>query len=408
MRHTLLHDLRCPYCGGIFSVSPTSAPAEQTPSFAVLSCWCCAYPIVDGIPVLVLGDEVSAAIKAIEAGDFAQALHLVLDLSPARHQRFDELRASNDVPFARAVRALLPDGEGDYYVLRFGDPTFVVADTLTRLIARQLTGPARRMVDVCGGCGHLTATLTELAAQFGGPPPLLLDRSFWRLWLARRFLAPAAEMVCCDANVSLPLGSGRATLAVCNDAFHYVWAKRLLASELERISRVDGAIILTHVHNALGDNATAGNTLPPDGYVALFDRHSPLLTSDADVLGWATGGPTPRWDMNAATCGSADAVDLVASPTVPDWTVPPPTVTDASGIWVVNPLLAVRRHQGQAVLSIQWPSEHYASEFGDAKRYLGDEARLPAESLSQLGALAGSRPDLVVRRVLLRVPENYL
>ena len=364
--------------------------------------------MVDGIPVLALGDEISAAIKAIERHDFAQAIHLVLDLPEARHQDFDQLRATRSVAFPRAVRTLLPDGEGDYYVLRFGDPTFIVADTVTRLVAGQLPSLAGRLVDVCGGCGHLTATLTELAAIVGGPPPLLLDRSFWRLWTAGRFLAPQADLVCCDANVSLPLRSGRASLVTCNDAFHYVWSKRSLASELERITRTDGAVILTHVHNALGDNATAGNTLPPSGYAALFDRHPALLTSDAEVLAWAVGGPMPKCGTDGTACGNADAVDLVSAGTIPDWSIRPVAVPTTGGVWTVNPLLAIREDEGQAVLSVQWPSEHYALEFGGAQRYLAGETRLPAESLYHLGTLAEARPDLVLRRILLRVPVPYL
>ena len=406
MRLSLLNDLRCPYCGGAFNVSPALDPGAATCSHAVLCCACCAYPVVEGIPVLTLGDEVTAAIRAIERGDHDAALGHVLDLPAARHDEFRRLCTDADASFARAVRALLPDGEGDYYVLRFGDPTFVVADTVTRVVAAQLPDAKGRFVDVCGGCGHLTTTLAELAAA-AAPTPLLLDRSFWRLWLAGRFLAPSADLACCDANVPLPLASGCASLVACNDAFHYVWSKRLLASEMERIARADGAVVITHVHSALGDNATAGNTLAPGAYASLFDRHRPRLARDAEILQWAIGGPVPRWDPDGAACGDADAVDLISTSHAMSWPERPGGAPVERG-WVINPLLSVRPHGDTATLTVEWPSDHYAAEFAEARSYLAESLDLPADGLRDLARLAESRPDLVLRRVLLRVPDRYI
>jgi SAM-dependent methyltransferase len=334
----------------------------------------------------------------------------VLDLPAERHELFAALRDDDATTFARAVRALLPDGEGDYYVLRYGDPTFVVAESVTRTVASRLELPPRtRFVDVCGGCGHLSTTLAGLAADWPGTTPTLLDRSFWRLWLAQRFLAPTADVVCCDANVPLPLATGCASLSVCNDAIHYVWGKRLITSELQRVTSWCGAVVVTHAHSVLGDNATAGNTLTPAGYASLFERHPPVTGRDDELLEWALGRSVARWHTDADECGSADAIALVGMPHAAALPEAPATVGQAPGArWIVNPLLAITSGGGHSRLTIAWPSDHYAWEFSAVRRYIDDEIELPSGALADLDALARERPDLVARRVLLHVPAGYL
>src|SRR5205809_886677 len=76
---------------------------------------------------------------------------------------------------------------------------------------------------------------------------------------------------CADAHVSLPFASGAFRLAVCSDAFHYIWTKRLLSAEMLRLIGDDGAVALTHAHNSGRDNPSAGMPLAPDGYRALFE-----------------------------------------------------------------------------------------------------------------------------------------
>lgn len=410
MRASLLDHLRCPFCGGVFEVAGRTVVDGDSIDYGVLGCACCAYPIVDGIPVVTLGDEISAAIRALERDDRQEALRQVLDLPAQRHPLFDALRAEPDTTFARAVRPLLPDGEGDYYVLRFGDPTFVVADAVTRAVAARIDlAPGTRLVDVCGGCGHLTATLAALAEAHQHVTPTLLDRSFWRLWLARRFLAPQADVVGCDANAPLPLSTGCASMTVCNDAVHYVWGKRLLVSELHRITAWAGAVVITHAHSALGENATAGNTLTPVGYASLFERHPPATARDDELLEWALGRSPARWQADPSECDAADAIAVVGMPAANGAPEEPAPAFHGRGTrWVVNPLLAVETDGDRARLTIAWPSEHYAAEFEAVRRYLGEEMELPAAALADLEALAGARPDLIVRRVLLRVPPDYV
>jgi uncharacterized protein YbaR (Trm112 family) len=404
MRASLLSILRCPYCGGAFDLVGLRPPLPERVDDAVLACACCAYPVIDGVPVMALSDEMSAAIKAVERGDAVEARRLALDLPEERKAAFEDLRADVNATFARSVRTLLPDGEGDYYVLRFGDPTFVVADGVARVLATQVTAGGR-LADVCGGCGHLSWTLGELAA--GTAPPVLLDRSYWRVWLASRFLCPDADVVACDANLPLPLASGCASLAICNDALHYVWGKRLLCGELQRIAGPSGVVALTHVHSMLADNASAGNTLTPAGYAALFDARDVTLARDEGLLGWAIRGGTVDWHVDPASIGNANALDIVAGPGRSAWPdAPPPASGSERGRWVVNPLLAISADGTRWERS--YPSAFYRDEFRDLEKYVPEAVTLAAGDLSDLKGLARRRPDLVANRVLLHVPRGFL
>ena len=57
MRTALLDLLRCPFCGTTLDLVESAATrrVDDVVAAGVLGCQCCAFPIVDGIPVLVRG-----------------------------------------------------------------------------------------------------------------------------------------------------------------------------------------------------------------------------------------------------------------------------------------------------------------------------------------------------------------
>ena len=113
---------------------------------------------------------------------------------------------------------------------------------------------------------------------------MLADLFFWKLWLARRFTSPGCEPVCCDANLPLPFAREAFSLVVLADAFPYIWHKRLLAEEMMRLCVPDGVVVMPHLHSALGENFSAGNTLTPAAYRDLFTARQPRLFSDELLL----------------------------------------------------------------------------------------------------------------------------
>ena len=179
-------------------------------------------------------------------------------------ERFEAAAASSSSTYREIVEALGPNFEGGYFLYRFSDPTYMVANAVVRAVASTVLEGRRRAVDVCGGSGHLTRSLMDLSS----PAPVLADLFFPKIWLGRRFTAPGCEPVCCDGNGPMPFARGSFGYAMCSDAFQYIWTKRLFIGELARV--VDGpdagAVVINHTHNQLVWSPSHGQPLAPAGY----------------------------------------------------------------------------------------------------------------------------------------------
>ena len=185
---------------------------------------------------------------------------------PAQAEAFEAVAASRAPRHAReTVEALGPNFEGGYFLYRFSDPTYVVAQAVVRSIAGAVLHGRRRAVDVCGGSGHLTRSLMDLSS----PPPVLADLYFAKVWLARRFTAPGCEPVCCDGNAPLPFARGAFGYAMCSDAFQYIWTKRQFIGELTRLVATPGdanpapSSSTTRTTSSRGARRTDSHSRPP-------------------------------------------------------------------------------------------------------------------------------------------------
>jgi hypothetical protein len=190
------------------------------------------------------------ARERIEAGHPDLALRAMIGLDDEEQaRRFEAAAGSAAATYCDLVEALGPGFEGGYFLYRFSDPTFVVADAVVRAVAGTVLGPGGRALDVCGGSGHLTRSLVPLSR----PAPVLADLFFPKIWLARRFTSPGALPVCCDGNSPLPFARGAFDFAMCSDAFMFIWSKRQFVGELFRA--VDGSpratVLINHTHNQL-------------------------------------------------------------------------------------------------------------------------------------------------------------
>src|SRR5206468_7722571 len=119
-----------------------------------------------------------------ERPDLARRTMFGLD-DEAHAASFDAVASSPTATYRETVEALGPNFEGGYFLYRFSDPTYLVAQAVVRAIARTVVGGTRRAIDICGGSGHLTRSLMDLSA----PPPVLADLYYAKVWLARRFTA---------------------------------------------------------------------------------------------------------------------------------------------------------------------------------------------------------------------------
>src|SRR5436309_11909257 len=251
MQVTTLELLRCPYCGGRLSLvdSLFHRRTGEDLQDGILGCHCCIFPLVDGIPVLHLQPAATTARDHMQAGRPDLALQTMFGLDNERDaEAFAAVASSPSATYRETVDALGPTFEAGYFLYRFSDPTFVVAEAVVRAVARTVADGARRMVGVCGGSGHLTRSLMDLSPA----PPVLADLYFAKVWLARRFTAPGCEPVCCDGNAPLPFAKGVFSFAMCVDAFMYIWTKRQFVGEMTRLVDAPGtlgAVLIGHTHN---------------------------------------------------------------------------------------------------------------------------------------------------------------
>jgi len=410
MLASTLESLRCPFCGTALTLIDNAA-LERTAdriSAGVLGCQCCAFPVVAGIPVLIADDRTREAMHALEAGRGEAALLTLLGLdTDERRTAFRAFMARGVAgTFREALEILSPDAEGTYFIYRFSDPTYVTI----RAVVRSLGGQRRpgRVIDVCGGAGHLTRDLLALPS---GPFTALADVFFWKLWLAQTFVAPGCEPVCCDGNAPLPFASHTFGMVVLADAFPYIWHKRMLADELVRVAEPEGFVVMPHLHSSLAFNFSAGMALTPEAYADLLAELKPRLFRD-QVL---TDGVLDRCVVDLSAPGTA--VDVGDEPSFTlvaggDDLFRRYAIEEPSGVageLIVNPLYAVTRAGGQTELTLTFPTPEYEEEFGGCRRYMPDSLTLPGDLSGPLRPemFGKEYEELRRRHVLLDAPRRY-
>ena len=415
MRPATLEILRCPYCGGRLELvdSLFHRRTDEDITDGILGCHCCIFPVVDGIPVLHLQPNATAARDHIQAGrpDLARQTMVGLD-NAGEANAFDAIAASDTATYRDTVDALGPNFEGGYFLYRFSDPTYLVAQAVVRAVARTVVGGTRRAIDICGGSGHLTRSLMDLSA----PPPVLADLYYAKVWLARRFTAPGCEPVCCDGNAPFPFARGAFGLAMCTDAFMYIWTKRQFVGEMERLvesGREPGAVLIGHTHNERTWSPSHGQPLSAAGYRDLFETFEPRVFGEASLFAdVVNGGPLDLSRRDPDEVLDRDpALTIIASPHPGVFARHPieGVPSAATGEFRLNPLYAATSNGDQMCLRLQFPNDDYEQEYGACRQYLPDEVAVGREALATLPASSVSGPlaDLARRRVILDLPKRY-
>jgi len=403
--------LRCPFCGTAFDLVDHDA-LVRTPEHVtsgVVGCQCCAFPIVAGIPVMLADDRTREAMHALEAGHQQAALFTLLGLDEEEKRRTFTALLGRAAPatYREAQDILSPDAEGTYFIYRFSDPTYVMSSAVIRALA-SVCRPAR-VIDVCGGSGHLTR---DLIATLPGALVALADVFFWKLWLAKTFTAPACQPVCCDGNSPLPFSRDAFEMAVLSDAFPYIWHKRLLADELMRLAGSRGVVAMPHLHSSLGFNHSAGMTLTPAAYAELFAPMQPRLFRDSDLIDGvleqrAADLSRPRTPEEV---GGEPSVTLVATGREEVFRRHSLIESDVvSGELIVNPLYRVERQDGVSVLTLAFPTPEYEEEFGGCRRYLPDTVSVAADLTRPIdpASIGPQYAELRHRRVLIDAPRRF-
>lgn len=405
--------LRCPFCGGRLDLvdSHFNQVAGDEIHDGILGCACCTFPVVAGIPVMHLQPQATTARGQVQAARPDLALRTMVGLEDATQAAAFEAAATPDTAtYREVVEALGPNFEGGYFLYRFSDPTYIVAQAVVRAVAGAVLGGGRRAIDVCGGSGHLTRSLLDLSS----PPPVLADLFFAKMWLARRFTAPGCEAVCCDGNAPLPFARGAFGFAMCSDAFMYIWMKRQFVGEMIRLVEEPGAVLISHAHNELTWSPSHGQPLSPGGYRDLFETVPPRIFGEAGLFAdLINGGPLNLARRDSVETLDADpALTLIASRQREVFSAHPleGPAPVPRGEYRLSPLYVAEPAGDRVRLRLRLPSQDYAEEYAACRQYLPEEATIDRAAWTALNAgttLPAELADLARRRVILDLPLRY-
>jgi uncharacterized protein YbaR (Trm112 family)/SAM-dependent methyltransferase len=408
MKDNLLELLRCPFCGGRLTLHRVQSGPRTAAQDGILCCECCAYPVVEGIPYLRTGAAAETALRLLGDKQHQQALFTLLGLPETQRELFQRLLARDrPATFRECLAVLCPGAEGDYLFHRFSDPTFLCSRLVVRPLASDSPCMTGRVLDVCGGTGHLTRSLCELADDV-----VLADLSFAKLWLAKRSIAPRCEPVCCDAGEPLPFAPGAFSFVLCSDAFHYVWRRRLFAGEMIRALAENGTIVLPHLHNLHADNISAGMPLPSAAYRRLFDGLQTRVFKESSVLESLLTGQALDLSAGCTDEELAEEAALVLVATrLPDLHRVFETLPENAPRQPLarNPLYVAERNGNGEIWTLRFPSEGYELEYASCRRYLPERVELSEGDLIDLRRrwFSDKLKALAKNHVLLELPESY-
>jgi SAM-dependent methyltransferase len=296
----------------------------------------------------------------------------------------------------------------DYFTLRFGQPRHLVALSLATLIQH----PSRPVLDLACGFGHVTRTLVRRA---GVQAVVGVDETFFGLYVAKRFIAPEAEYLCCVGDAALPFPDGVFSAAFCSDAFHYFANKVTAARELKRLTQEEGLIVTAWMHNVHLRVPHDGLPLPPEGYEALFADIPHRIVADSEVLARylrKEGPPLPR-SADSERLSREPLVSIVASRhtelfrdygVFQEW-------PHAEGRLDINPLYAMdgEGSDGDIRLRRAFPSDYYAREHAESVQYLPESVTTQSRTLADLaeGNRTADVERLVAQLVAVGMPARY-
>lgn len=342
-------------------ISPLTGNTLRATSAHVLEGAGERWPVFDGIPFLRAGRRAlaDAALAAIDRGDVARAGAILLtdqdpfapDAPPSVDDNLALLRDEPMLTFRDAMRRLHLGRVADYFAHRWSDPTFLSGLVLATAFT------SAPVLELACGAGHYLPELERL-----GLSPIGADLVFAKLWLCRRFIAPAATLLCLDAEANWPLGRDVLGGVFCHDAFYFLPAKARVVAEMRRCSAADGVIAIGHAHNAGAANHSAGHPLTPSGYANLLGDCA--MFDDAALTASFLSGTAP----DAApqdVLAHVDAVTFVSPASAPLRSERLQAKSSAGAV-SLNPLY--RRDQDGQV-RIAWPSPRYEAEYAPLATY---------------------------------------
>lgn len=352
------------------------------------------WPVLDGIAFCrasrpELADE---ALARLDAGDAEGALATLLAdqddwwRGPTAEPDAlrDLIRNRHRLTLRDAMAHLSWGPVADYFAHRWSDPTFLAG---LALMEAHWTAPKTAFELACG-IGHYLRALSQRGVRATGT-----DVVFAKLWVARHWVAPDAELVCLDAAIQpWPLDeSRRFDLVACHDAFYFLEPKHGILATLRQLAG-DGWLAMGHVHNRDWPNLSAGSAITAAEVAALFPDG--VVYDDADLTHAAVERRVPR-SAPASELTDVEAFSVVAGPGLA------PARPVAGALALPPPGAPLRRNPLYDGDRIAWPSDRYAREYGPRATY-PDRPTAPERATAD-----ATTADWALRRELLDLPERW-
>ena len=366
------------------------------------------FPVIAEIPFLRANrDELkSEVLRLLDLEDEQSALVLLLQdqddwakTAPPTTQDLQPLFDNQNLTLRDAMQCLKYGAVADYFAHRWSDPTFLSG---LALLEWHLPDNAKTVFELCCGIGHY---LREFGLR--NIEAIGADVVFSKLWLARKFVAPEAKLICVDANFDLPFAEKICDAAFCHDAFYFLPEKEHVANELIKVTK--NAVLIGHAHNAEANNFSSGAAVSVVEYA--FFLENPDLYDDAELTRSAIENREPE---KARTLEELKNVEAVAIVEAPKRILSPSirfTLPDKERSLRLNPLL-FDRYENKVRQMPLYPSERYKNEYA----LLSDYLNLSDDVLSQndLECVANGvwsaderLTDFVRRRIFVDLPENW-
>ena len=269
------------------------------------------------------------------------------------------------------------------------------------------------ILDLCCGHGHITRSLAQ---QANNQRVIGMDQSFWGLYVAKRWIAPEADYVCCSVDHALPFPDGTFSTVFCSDAFHYIVNKRSCVRECIRITQ-DGVIVFTWVHNKQIRIPHDGVPLSSTGYHALFQDVPHRIVADEDVLDgyFRQRGPDLSMQPEVTVLDQKPLLSIVASTHQEIFRAHGPFAEPphAKGRLGINPIYRIEKAGGKKKtiqLRRTFPPRFYEQDHSQYKQYMPEHVELDAAVLGDLaeGRLTGTVKQLIDQCVVLGMPEQIV
>ena len=363
------------------------------------------FPVVENIPYLRLNrDELRAQVtEKLDAGDERGATILLLqdrddwasgdaptkgDLQPLFDNENLNLRV--------AMAGLKYGAVADYFAYRWSDPTFLSG---LCLLENHLPTATEKVFELACGIGHYLREFDLRNIEATGA-----DVVFSKLWLARKFAAPNAKLICFDANYDFPFAENAFDAAFCHDAFYFLPEKKRVASELKRTT--SGAILIGHAHNSEAQNYSSGAAVSTAEYAAMFENS--IIYDDAELTEALIENRMPN-ARKTEDLKNAEAVSLATSERETADSISfslPPLYQSLR----TNPLLDAGNFNVSK--TPKYPSKRYEKEYAALSDYLNlndEDVSFSVQKIMFDGHWERDENtiELVRRRIFLDLPEDW-